>query len=455
MKSKKYILGGALSGIIISGWFIFGGVPKLGIDPPVNEVLEARKSKIVGQTIINNKYEDGSEETWVKYYYDTGKANKEKKKIKIKDKDGKNIEVEVEEDFSKKTSNTFWYLKEKTTTTTIWVIDIVPGRQFRKVGNDWHKIKSATTTPGQYEKQILGYGLIRRMVSRNVALADDFYSTTGDAFFFRGGATEAWDTIRTGNGTGNEDGYSSRQAARIQARSTGSNYKVLGRPQFAFDTSALSGTVSAATFSVTILNGSIVGDGTSLGGVDWYITDGDMANPASPANSDFERAAGEDIRDADGILHGDLDDSGDSVNTWTLDNDGSDYSYINQSGTTQLAIQADYDVNNAVAGDPTWEADGSINETIYYEENGSNYPTLTVTLAATDTCTPDGGDHQFNASDNCNIYTDVYVEGSCNFYLDSAGGINIGAKLECEDGCYIDQGFSINIGSTGSFICQQ
>jgi len=420
----------------------FGGELKdANLEKEKNNIIKSEEKDWIECTDKQCKEEINNKGKIIEYYYVSDEIDEQKtKKIGGKEKkelmDKRTSSISVWETDKKDENNNIVYLAKAE------IGDV----RFKRNG-EWYKVKKATTTPELYEEIVLNE------MPKYLSWLKPVLAQTSTSTYAESGAGNVY--VDDGNFSTAHLQADGETVAAYYCRNkckTSTAYRI-ERCFFPMKTHGLpdGATISSSSLEIysvaagfeddhneaesytALVNSATMGDYTTLATGD-YDTCGDAVTNPTKISADKDLGSW----------------SNDAWNNIPLNAAG--LASVEDDDYTKIGLRIGHDIENSAC---TQNSNGWSG--IQYS-TGATDPFLLIEYTeggGGDSCTPDGGDHTFMASDNCNIYTDVYVDGSCNFYTDSAGGINIGAKLECEDGCYIDQDFSINIGSTGSFICQQ
>lgn len=192
--------------------------------------------------------------------------------------------------------------------------------------------------------------------------------------------TEAFGTLRGGNGTSANDSGSQDFAVDLFAGSGSSNtYQVLARGIYVFDTSSLPDTdvISAATISICSRTTKIDGlGGNGAVGITAATTASNTALAASDyqSNTSATRLADTDIDVGSWAA--------DSVyNNWTLNASG--IANISATGVSKFASKLGFDIDNTTTG-LTWSSSGEILARNYMADQAGTScdPKLVITHAA-------------------------------------------------------------------------
>lgn len=198
--------------------------------------------------------------------------------------------------------------------------------------------------------------------------------------------TEAFATIRSGNGTSASDSGAAEAAADLFAGSGAANtYQSLYRGIFFFDTSSIPDTdvISAATISICSRSTKIDGLGGN-GAVG--ITSGTAASNTALAASDFQNnTSGTRYADTDIDVGSWAADS--TYNNWTLNATG--IAAITPTGISKFASKLGFDIDNTTTG-LTWASSGEILARDYSADQAGTScdPKLVITHAAAASAPP-------------------------------------------------------------------
>lgn len=235
----------------------------------------------------------------------------------------------------------------------------------------WYEIENATTTQENF-KEKTKLGLLDRFIRSFTAQADDYYSSSGDgeARYQTANTTtgEAWATVH--DSAGNSSDTTTARMGWIRDATIAANVTRIGRAKFVFDLSAVSGTVTAASFSLYLTASYTIG-GTSP-------TFNVYSAPAGAvSNTDytyFGSTAYCDTAKSYATISGALN----QYHTWTLNATG--ISAINSAVGSTFYIggrEATYDAANT---NPNKTTTDTITVIPNMGDDATNKPKLTLTI---------------------------------------------------------------------------
>jgi len=198
-------------------------------------------------------------------------------------------------------------------------------------------------------------------------------STSVDGLFWHAQANQTWATLVGGAGSGHRDEDATDRYIGLQCGTTSAKFSYCVRGAFLFDASAISGIVSAGTFSL-YGTAKVDGSGTS-----------DSANiyESAPAanddlvDGDFD-SLGSTIFCDTAIAYGDYNTSG--YNDWAINAAGITFlqAAVDGDGIVKLGTRGNIDVS----GTPSWVSGAWDYFDCEMADNAGNKPKLVVTHAA-------------------------------------------------------------------------
>ncbi|MCX6739595.1 MAG: hypothetical protein NT098_06150, partial [Candidatus Parcubacteria bacterium] len=236
------------------------------------------------------------------------------------------------------------------------------GSPFRKVGEKWYQVESATTTISAYDLQMKKLSFIEK------AFATDFYAPAGDGRV--GYQTTTWSAAHNAS-NGNDADIGSWYDSILGDRKNEVGFFIY-RSFFPFDTSAIGDDdrIESASIHFSFVQAATLP--TSAVTTNYVIVTTTQASVTSLSNSDYSQIGGTSYGSFS-ILHSSADGTALSANLSSPD------SLISKTGYTKLgAREYDHDFLNV-------EAVHNYGSAVYDScQTGTDYdPYLSVVLAAT------------------------------------------------------------------------
>lgn len=402
-------------------------IDKTGIEESL-KIKTDKKDKVISSELKGN----------IKYYDYISEIDVD---VAEKEIDGKKIK----ENINKRTTNKRFFDIDDDN----YIVRVASGRSYYQIDGEWKVVNYATTTLEAYNIQ-MDVPLSRQqskipLLVKNV-YADTLspYTEAGDGFVSCNNSS--WATLMSCT-SGDLAYYVVSSDSQSVSRQYYNGKYYVHRGFFPFDTSGLSGEPTNADLNLYVVSKT----NNKNDGYDYVtVVQTSQASESSLAVTDFDN-----VGSTEGIDSGEREDisslSTGGYLTFTLNSTG--LGWIDDDGITYLGLREGGDLQNQAPS-----ASNGINTIgVYYvEQTGTAndpYLEITYTSGASDSCTPDGGDHTFLYSDNCYLTSDTYVSGKCDFFKDGAGSFGIAdtGGLECEEVGNIDIGFNIGIEFGGTF----